>query len=360
MYTSIEIDRFRGIDHLRVDELRGLNLVVGKNNSGKTTLLEALFLLGDAPNAGKLATLAQLRGQAIDARSIESVWRPYFYQLKASTPITLHGSWQGDDMPRTLTVHGAPPSSVDATTTTTQPPNPYGLSVPLAPVMQSVFMEYRTGRAGQAFCSDARFDPSSGQVKVVVPTMRTDAAPTTLLSARTFPGPQHNAARLSAIIVQKQEGRITEALRLLDERIRRLAIVSDAGGPAVYVDVGLDSLMPLAVCGEGMARLFSIVVELLSIPGGVLLVDEIDNGLHHSVMADLWRALGALCEQNRVQVFATTHNDELLFSALEACEDSPGQLGLFRIDRMDGRHSVASYDPEAQRAVRELHFEVRG
>ena len=301
----------------------------------------------------------QLRGQTIDARSIENVWRPHFYQMNGGTPITLRGSWQGDSSPRTLIISSVPQNSTH-TTTTTQAPDPYGMSAPPSQLIQSVSMKYHTGGDGQMFCSDASFDPLSGQVKVVVPTMRTDAAPTTLLSARTFPGPQQNATRLSAMIVQKQEERIVAALKFLDDRIRRLAIIADMSGPAVFVDMGFESLVPLAVCGEGMARLFSIVVELLSIPGGVLLVDEIDNGLHHSVMPDLWRTLGALCQQNRVQVFATTHNEELLFSALEAYKDSPDQLGLFRIDRRDGRHSATCYDPEAQQAVRELHFEVRG
>jgi len=187
-----------------------------------------------------------------------------------------------------------------------------------------------------------------------------DVIPTTLLSARAFPSLARNAQQLSQALRMKRDPDVLDAVQIIDSRIKRLEVLYDSSGPTVYVDLGLDSLIPLAVCGEGLVRLFSITVELLGVRDGVLLIDEIDNGLHYSVMPALWRLLGVLCQRHQVQIVATTHNEELIFSALEAFQDTPDILGLFRVDQRDGRHTVAPYSKEAQRAVLEEHFEVRG
>ena len=77
-----------------------------------------------------------------------------------------------------------------------------------------------------------------------------------------------------------------------------------------------------------MVRMFSIILELISSRNGVLLIDEIDNGLHYTVMSKLWKLLGALVEKHDVQIFATTHNDDMMrrrlrgFPERRACSDS--------------------------------------
>ena len=109
-----------------------------------------------------------------------------------------------------------------------------------------------------------------------------------------------------------------------------------------------------------MVRMFSIILELISSRNGVLLIDEIDNGLHYRVMPKLWKLLGALVEKHDVQIFATTHNDDMMRSALEGFSGKEGMLGLFRIDKRGERHVMVSYSEEAMKGILEDHFEVRG
>ena len=189
---------------------------------------------------------------------------------------------------------------------------------------------------------------------------RSDFVRTTFLSARTYPSLVRDAEQFSHLLRIKQEQDVIDAVKIIEPAIERIEVLSEPGGPSVYVDVGLESLVPLAVCGEGFVRLFSIAVELTASRRGVLLVDEIDNGLHYSVMPRLWDLVGKLVAKHPVQVFATSHNEELIRSALDAFADHPEDLGLFRIDKQDTRHTVAAYDAVAQDAVREAHFEVRG
>jgi hypothetical protein len=188
-----------------------------------------------------------------------------------------------------------------------------------------------------------------------------EVIPATFLSARTYPDPSRSASRFSQLIRSKQDREVLQAVQLIEPAVQRIEVLStEPEGPSVHLDLGLDTLIPLGVCGEGLVRLFAVTVELISARGGVLLIDELDNGLHHSVLPGLWALLASACQRYGVQLFATTHNEELLLSALGAFAVAPGELGLFRIDRRDGRHTVAAYDAEMQEAVREHHFEVRG
>ena len=54
-----------------------------------------------------------------------------------------------------------------------------------------------------------------------------------------------------------------------------------------------------------MWRMLGLALALANAKGGVLLVDEIDTGLHYSIMGDMWRMVGKLAATLDVQVFAT-------------------------------------------------------
>ena len=119
-------------------------------------------------------------------------------------------------------------------------------------------------------------------------------------------------AAFSSLLKKKQDRDVMDGLKIIAPDLQRIEVVSESIGPSIYLDIGLDTLVPLTVCGEGMVRMFSIILELISSRNGVLLIDEIDNGLHYTVMSKLWKLLGALVEKHDVQIFATTHNDDMM------------------------------------------------
>ncbi|MGZ3336511.1 MAG: AAA family ATPase, partial [Isosphaeraceae bacterium] len=207
--------------------------------------------------------------------------------------------------------------------------------------------------------STAIFDPDTGTIKAVG-QQRSDFVRTTLLSARAYPNPARYAQQFSSLLKKKQDRDVIDGLKIIAPNLQRIEVVSESIGPSIYLDIGQDALVPLTVSGEGMVRMFSIILELISSRNGVFLIDEIDNGLHHTAMPKLWKLLGALVEKHDVQIFATTHNDDMMRSALEAFAGTEGMLGLFRIDKRGERHVMVSYSEEAMKGILEDHFEVRG
>jgi hypothetical protein len=359
MYSDLDIKNFRGISRLEVHGLSRVNLVVGRNNSGKSSLLEAIFLLGGGADGRLLSTLGLLRGQSVSPRTADAVWRPLFHQMRLDRKIVVQGRWDGEPCARWLEIGMTPATTTTSLTTTTMAPqNSNGVgTAPSHGTITGLAIGFHVPSGN--YQAEASVDVCSGQLRATSQPAGAGVR-TTLLSARAFSSLTHDAQQFSQVLRDKLDGSVLEAIRLIEPKIQRIEVLYEADAPTIYVDTGLDALIPLAVCGEGLLRLFSIVVELLAVRGGVLLIDEIDNGLHHTVIPQLWRLLDQLCHEYQVQVFATSHNEEVLYSALEVFAKAPEKLGLIRIDRGDGQHRVAKYDAEMQEAVREHHFEIRG
>src|SRR3954452_10370521 len=93
----------------------------------------------------------------------------------------------------------------------------------------------------------------------------------------------------------------------------------------------------MALMGEGMVRLLSLVLEITNASNGVVLIDEIETGLHHSVLRTVWRAIGKASRRSNTQVFATTHSWECISAAHEAfLESGHYDLRLHRLERING------------------------
>ncbi len=358
MYSRISIKNFRGIGSLEVDGLRRINLIVGRNNSGKTTFLESLFLLGGANDPRYATILGRLRGQRFEEGHPEQVWRSLFHDLDPKSSPEISGHWAQEPRDRVLTI-GA--FDVSSYTGSFELPNGGGSGVAaVTPEFLFGGVFFRTTDSGaKVTIMEARMDPNSGTV-TLSGARRADVVRTTLLGARNYPDQVRDAQTFSSLRKVKGDRDILEALAIIEPRTQRIEVLSEITGPSIYLDIGLEALVPLAVCGEGLVRLFSITVELAASRNGVLLIDEIDNGLHYRVMPRLWQLLGQLVEKHDIQIFATTHNDDMMRSALEAFAGKEGMLGLFRIDRRGDSHVMVGYSEEAMEAVLEVPFEVRG
>jgi AAA15 family ATPase/GTPase len=112
--------------------------------------------------------------------------------------------------------------------------------------------------------------------------------------------------------------------------------------------------------GEGVRRLLGIVMAIAGASGGRVLIDEIENGLHYSVMVDVWQAIAHAARQANVQVFATTHSFECIAAAHEAFSQGPSyDFALHRLEEgVDGIEAV-TYDQETMATALELEHEVR-
>lgn len=158
----------------------------------------------------------------------------------------------------------------------------------------------------------------------------------------------------------KRQGEILPALEILELRLQRLSLVPLAGESVIHGDIGLPNLVPMPFMGEGIRCVLSIVLAIANAPGGVVLIDEVENGLHYSIMKDVWKAIAVAARQMDVQVFATTHSYECIRAAYEAFTASgTSDLRLYRLERINEEIQVAAYDQETLGYATEMSHEVR-
>ena len=125
----------------------------------------------------------------------------------------------------------------------------------------------------------------------------------------------------------------------------------------IWGDIGLSELVPIAIMGEGMNRLARLVLGISSAPKGVVLIDEIENGFHHSVLPDVWRAIDTASKQSNTQIIATTHSFECVSAAHKVLD--PDDFRLHRLEANDDGNRCVTYDPETIAAALDFNLEVR-
>jgi hypothetical protein len=153
--------------------------------------------------------------------------------------------------------------------------------------------------------------------------------------------------RLENLIVNKQLSSIINVLKKVDGSIQNLSLGRNG---LVYVDIGLERLIPINLLGDGIRRLLTILLTMFDAKNGIVLIDEIDNGLHFSAQKTLWNAIIEGTKQYKVQLFCTTHNYETLKSLSECVvennNDYQDKIRSYTLRKIDSNVTSYKYDYE--------------
>jgi hypothetical protein len=355
MYESFSLADFRGIAELNIPDLGRLNIITGANESGKTSLLEAIFLHagGRSPQLG--LTVDALRGfdqiLLLNTTATRPPWDLLFRDFDTTKTIRLSGVTKSGHYSIAVRSLRTPDELANiavylSDNTVVSPPRP-------APVqaLEWVFTD-SDGKASRYFLiQDAR-------------GLRAEPAPPPPLFLTYYVGTRlgnlaQEVEMFGKLQVQGTDGLVLDTIRLVDPRVKRLITTLEGQQPQVYADVGTRQLCPLKVMGEGLVRLFAIAIYLVMSKDGVLLIDEIENGLHYSLHRRVWRLLAKAARSLNVQLFATTHSFEAIAAAAEQLQRGPADYVLHRLDRRGGIVSVASFDATTLKAALSTGLEVR-
>jgi AAA15 family ATPase/GTPase len=293
MYRSIEIDSFRGIRHSRIDGLQQVNLFFGKNNCGKSSMLDAIFLISGMSNPKLPININLLRNyQRIEASDMLLD----FYALDASSPIRVK-AYNDEERELQISLFESADSNVgllDSSNniSSTEPDNQYG-----------IVLKYEID--GQIYESSLQLKKLSDTE--LQHTVKQDARYKEAMPCR-YLNPKFDfytsIEGLGNVLKNKDESFIVEALRLIEPQLNDFVLSRQE----VLVDIGLGQRIPINMMGDGTRKLLSILTTIYECKNGIVLIDEISNGFHHSVMKGLWEAVMSAAEKNNVQIFATTHD----------------------------------------------------
>ena len=166
-----------------------------------------------------------------------------------------------------------------------------------------------------------------------------------------------------AIALTDDEQEVVDALQIIDPNISAITMVGNEPNGrtrrAVVRANNVSRPVPLRTYGDGVNRLFAMGLNLVNARGGLLLIDEFENGLHHTVQTDIWRMVFRLARQLDVQVFATTHSRDAVKAFQKAASESPEEGVLLRLTRK-GEEIVPTVANEEELAIATRHdIEVR-
>lgn len=317
--TGIEIKNFRGFDSLRVDDFGQLNLIVGQNNVGKTALLEALTLCVASIEPEVILTLNKVR--EISDSGIDS-FRSFFYNLVFVNSPVIKSTWHSKsnkEYSRSVQLIAKESDSyqLEEVNQTNRQSNLLTATPADSRVNQIDIVTKMED--SQEIIITIRFSGNGKGGRVDIIGKRDLSEAVIFLPSTTTQEPI--LQRVGYLKENRLEEPLVTLLSKIDSRIRGIEVI----GNRLLLDVeDAAKLMPLGLLGDGVKKAMSIMASVIDTDSEtVILVDEIENGLHYSVHQELWKALILVVEETRSQLFVTTHNLETLHYLNEALEEFP-------------------------------------
>ncbi len=362
MYTSFTIQNYRCFANIAIEPLERVNLIAGENNVGKTALLEALWIHHGYYNPELGFRVNRFRGLDL-FKPDEFLW-DLFSEFDPAKVIQLTSQdEEGKSRLLRITIQEQPTSQVSLRNEKQNGDNgrdfvaaDTGEQETTETGKPQVFLEY-VGPAQEKLQAQAVVEQDALHFQRP-PGIKEPSG--IFLVARSRDSLGALAERFSNLAVDKKETKIVDVLRIIEPRLQSLTLQQRGGASIIYGDIGLGRLMPLPLLGDGLGRLLGIALAIPEAQDGILLVDEIENGLHYTVMSKVWTALAELAREYNVQLFATTHSHECIVAAHQAFESSDlYDFRLHRLEREDDTIKAITYDQETLATSVEMELEVR-
>lgn len=382
-FPSLHIKAFRGLRDLHLEDCEPVNLLVGGNNCGKTSVLEAILLLANPYDPRQWEGAVELRktwpfvegrfrGSGIDR--LDALAWLFPHGASGIEPLSIAG--------------GGPAGSIVATVEQIR-----GAAPDRPVVSEGEWIEGSFPRLGLRNRDEGRGAASEDvrgleiairgaserhvpQFRMVLwergrgPRSRPNAEPGIPIAFATpisHRSDGYLTARVSRLLRAKKKTRLVELLKGLDPEISDLVVVSPedsddfaavprwSSRPTLHVEHDAAGLVPVHAMGDGIRRAMHFAALVADVErGGVLLVDEIEVGMHTTVLRDVFTWLCESCRASGVQLFAATHSLEAVDAILEGVPDE--DIALYRL-----RHGRAKrFGGELLRVSRmELGQEIR-
>jgi len=366
MYKSFRVKNFRCFKDLQINDLGRVNLIAGKNNTGKTALLEAMYIFTRPKSPDVLFDIQDIRGLVEPEDQRRDYWRQFFYNMDETHPIKIKATELGAESSVALIISELSAdgeaghvseiyrrflaeefSISDVESHKIMEDNPAVLEFSMADAAYQVSPGYLPSNSKLPTSVFRQLEQSSEFIPVEGRQKKT----TTL-------------KRLSQLDKDGDTALLIHVLQSLDPRLSDLRLSMPDGVMEIWARVN-GAMLPLKAMGEGVNRLCHILVTMLT-EIDYLFIDEIENGIHHTVQCKVWKAIGKLARELDIQIFATTHSLEMIRAAYEAFTEA-GKLEDFRYHRLDrddetGDIKAVTYNEPALDALAsfDFDFEVRG
>lgn len=366
MLRTLKLCGYRSFTDYRLENLSRVNLLVGKNNSGKTSILEATQFLTSKGDPWPLIAAARRRGEMNPVgdsddrpRSVPNLSHLFpGHRLTAGSTIRIDSDSHSDGL--TVTVVDLDPQQALEL-------ERHSSDDFLAP---SLGLEITAGapRAETLplpLTDDGSLPLSYRFVRRRIRDGSRPSPPLQLLTPDSRPIGSMGSM-WNKVLKEGMESDVESAMKILEPDLTSIHFLLGtesytSPGSGVLLGLGAeDKRIPIGSYGDGMRRLLELSLSLIHTAGGTLLVDEIDTGLHWTVMADMWKLVLEAAVRFSLQVFATTHSYDCLLGLKHLLDTHPNLRPEVSVQKVAvGLEKAVDFDAEVFRTAIEQGTELR-
>ena len=332
MLNSLYIRNYRNLKELKIDSVSRINLITGKNNTGKSGVLEALAIY---KSNGELITIKQLleiRGETFQKTKANNFFQAFSSLfIDNNTEKTISIGNLNDDITLRFVKYFDDIERDDKGNIISRK------HVVLQDKNENKFVTDKQG-----------LEIKKSNLSWIVPFDRQFEDIRINLKERNFQfirandiDRNINETLFDKITLTPKENYVVEALKIIEPKTERIAFIAEDNfqmRKAVIKLSDQENVIPLQSMGDGINRILSIILALVNAENGFLLIDEFENGLHYTVQEQLWKIIFKLAKDLNVQVFATTHSNDCINSFSEVLNRNEYEVSgqMIRLDNVKG------------------------
>ena len=294
-FSQITIQSYKIFHDFQITNLNKINLFGGLNNTGKTSLLEAIYLLTKQNDLNAFFEIVRLKNKL---EVLSPLWLSQFLE---TSPIVIQGMYNGVET---------------------------GLSIRKEEAKNIDKADYITSIVIDAFIDDETHSMTKAHLYRYAP-IQLYYDTIKILSHSMFKSPFfHKESDILLSYSKNYEKKlmplIIDFLKKVDSQINDIGLVEVEGIKRFLVDSSryTDHKVDITSYGEGLQRIFEISLAFAYAKNGVILIDELETGIHHSLLIDFTRFIQELAERFNVQVFITSHSKECLNAFVQNGSDN--------------------------------------
>lgn len=368
MINSARIKGYRAFSDLSLHGLGRINLFVGKNNTGKSSILEALALLWGGANLTALWQILAKRGEVPLVEM--TTGRPFQQEVDVGHIFTGHQAKIGGQF-SVKTTNEKPARSITYTLVDAKPeenPHLFGVLASQEPVGAAMALKITGSGASlppipltqRGSLRQDVFAQATAQTR----TQQTQGDGAQFITTESLTIPQLHSL-WNDVALKPDEDRVVQALKFIDPDIERIAPVT---GQPYFGGVGYrggflvrrkdEERIPIGSLGDGIWRMFALAISMSRTKGGLVLIDEVDTGLHHSVMEKMWSFINDVSKETKTQVFATTHSYDCVTALASICSEKESASEI-TISRIEGDAEAVQFTESEIALAARRHIEMR-
>jgi AAA15 family ATPase/GTPase len=331
--SSLHIQNFRCFEDLKIETLGRVNLIVGANNSGKSTLLEAVQVYAAGGSPSVLQDILENRLEFKDPKNKHFPFQTLFYgsswqdeqsiliedcSSENKDTITISPVFLNQGQFRLCQTAGAITGSQGWEL---PPKDKHGLKFFNALVVKKKWGDHQYERI---------YPIPLGDSEAEALTLKNFVWEKIGYVSTQLAHPNELFPTWREIVLEDAEKDIHRFLQTIDSSIKKISFVErslDDRNIIVRVKKDTsDKTILLNSMGEGVARVLHMAIKTIEAKDSFLFIDEFENGLHYSVQTAVWRALFDIAERDNIQIFATTHSNDTI-KAFFSVADEKKDLG---------------------------------